>query len=62
MAAAQLNIQLTREEIEQLIREAAQEFLEGADDLSSSVTWNYTAHGDLDSVVVSVYVPNVQQS
>lgn len=62
MAKAQMNIQLTREEIELLVREAAHEFLEGADDLSSSVTWNYTADGDLDSVVVSVYVPQLLQS
>lgn len=62
MAKAQMNIQLSREEIEYIIRDAAHQFLEGADDLSSSVTWNYTDHGDLDTVTVSVYVPELQQS
>lgn len=62
MANAKIDIQLSREELEVMIREAAHEFLDGADDLSSSITWNYTDLGDLDSVVVSVYVPEVQQS
>ena len=62
MAELTSSIKLSREEAEGLLADACTKFLTDADDLSYSVVWNYTEHGDLDSVVVSVYESDLQQS